>query len=393
MRCIKEFRRLGFFFWIIYEVYLILLLHIVLIIIAVGHFVKGAVGIMGMNFACAYCDKPYVSAQLTESTGNGVALYPCPDCLNISTIQFEEGRAELKPFGNMQDMREVFPVGSIPHEVLIRVRETAESLPPLPEVCRRIMLYAHDPLSSMDDIANELKEDPALATCVLKLANSAAFGGVTPITRLDEACSRLGLKQIVRLVQTVGFGAMYRGVSNDDQEYMQMLWRHSIASAQAAYVLSLTRCPEHADLLFLAGLVHDLGALTITKILKHGSITHGTRLRTDEEAAAKFVSAWHSLAGAHAVDQRNMPADFVLTTYCHDQPEVAPCEKSQTLSKMVGIAEKISALCEAGYDEGSDLLTEEDPHAQEMRLTNEEIERITTRVKTDMESMLGAMAS
>ena len=84
-------------------------------------------------------------------------------------------------------------------------------LPALPRVYASLTRRLESGDTSIEEIAELLEEDEALAARVLKLANSAYFGRDQSVTRLSAAAARLGTRLLKGLVLTAevdeGFGA------------------------------------------------------------------------------------------------------------------------------------------------------------------------------------------
>ena len=214
---------------------------------------------------CAYCEGP---ADIRRGMGVDaeVYLYACPLCLNVSLLRSQPKGLLSERLETEPDIREILPAGSIPSEILNRLRKAADDLPLLPEVCQRVVSLAHDPLSTMTDIAEAINQDPVIATKLLRLAIGGVWG-LHEITSLDQACARLGVREIVRTVQAIAYSGLYRAAKPSQRETLQALWRHTVAASQAAYEIARQKCPEEADEMFLAGLLHDLGAVVLINII------------------------------------------------------------------------------------------------------------------------------
>ena len=79
---------------------------------------------------------------------------------------------------------------------LQRILDEAERLPSMPAVAAEMLRLIEDETSSLDDFANALSMDPALAGKMLKMANSGLFALGAPVTTLQRATMVLGLKTV-----------------------------------------------------------------------------------------------------------------------------------------------------------------------------------------------------
>ncbi len=336
---------------------------------------------------CAYCEAPAMVRRSAGATWD-VYLFACPECLNVSLLRNRSNGVWAERLETEPDIRETLPPGSIPAEILGRIREAADDLPLLPEVCQRVVALAHDPLSTMTDIADAINQDPVVATKVLRLANSVAFGGTQEISSLDQACAWLGLKELVRTVQAIAYGGLYRSTKPSVRETLQTLWRHTVATAEAAHELALMRCPESADELFMAGLVHDLGAVLLINIIAHSPVTIASRLRTEREAAHDFEVKYHALAGIHVVSERNLPNTYAFTTFFHPKPADLPADEHREAVLVVRAAERLAETCGYGFDGGPEPVSADDPELAELALSAEDLEQVQTQVSNAVEALL-----
>jgi HD-like signal output (HDOD) protein len=340
---------------------------------------------------CAYCEAPIEMRRGMAAHGEAY-LYACPVCLNVSLLRRRSNGLWADRLEAAPDVREALPVGSVPAEILGRLRKAVDDLPLLPEVCQRVVSLAHDPLSTMGEMADAINQDPVIATKLLRLANSVAFGGVHEVTNLDQACARLGIKEIMRTVQAIAYSGLYRGAKPSQRKALQGLWQHTIATAQAANEIAQIKCPEDADELFLAGLLHDLGAVVLINIVAQSPVTLSSRLREDPELAHGFEVKYHALAGIHVVSERSLPNTFAFTTYFHPNPQEVPVAGPRRHVLIVRVAERVAEACGYEFDGGDEVLSVEDPEVSELELTSEDLDRLQTNVKERVESLLDVMA-
>ena len=88
-----------------------------------------------------------------------------------------------------------------------RIRAAVDSneiqLPPRPELAIRLQeLLQDEDNCDAKQVAELVQNSPAVAAALLACANSAAFGGLRPISDLHQAIARLGLKRVGSLVTT-----------------------------------------------------------------------------------------------------------------------------------------------------------------------------------------------
>src|SRR5436305_690928 len=131
----------------------------------------------------------------------------------------------------------------------------------LPEVTAKIVQTVEDPKSTAAQLHKIVAHDPALATRILKVVNSAFYGLPGQIGSVERAIVLLGLNAIKNIAVAASLGQLFRGVKLTDKFNAKDLWTHCIAVGVAARELARQMKVPIADEAFLAGLIHDTGIL------------------------------------------------------------------------------------------------------------------------------------
>ncbi|HEY0254203.1 MAG TPA: HDOD domain-containing protein, partial [Kofleriaceae bacterium] len=141
------------------------------------------------------------------------------------------------------------------------------TLPPYPAVATQLQRLPRDTVK-LSEVSAIVATDATLAASVLRQASSVAFGGVPPAT-LEAALGKLGLDTVVRTAITVALGKS-AGAAGPLADMRRDEWRRSLLSAVFAKELASRRGidPNQA---FLAGLLHDFGALVALACLEEES--------------------------------------------------------------------------------------------------------------------------
>src|SRR5436305_10629835 len=131
----------------------------------------------------------------------------------------------------------------------------------LPEVTAKIVATVEDPKSTAAALHKIVAHDPALATRILKVVNSAFYGLPGQIGSVERAIVLLGLNAIKNIAVAASLGQLFRGIKLTDKFTAKDLWTHCIAVGVAARELARQMKVPIADEAFLAGLIHDVGIL------------------------------------------------------------------------------------------------------------------------------------
>lgn len=121
---------------------------------------------------------------------------------------------------------------------------------------------------SVDKCAALINRDQALASEILKEANSSFYGGLKNVVTINDAMVRLGSKEVLRLTLQVSQRGLYRCRNKGLNMLLEKLWKHSLGCALGAYWLA--RHAGYQGLMqeaFLGGLLHDIGQLFLIKVL------------------------------------------------------------------------------------------------------------------------------
>ncbi len=149
-------------------------------------------------------------------------------------------------------------------------------LPSPPGVALRILALAQDPDVLMATAADTIGLDPALSARMLRIANSPLYASRRRVENLSQALTLLGLNATLTLA--LGFSlasAIRKPASGCLAE--EAIWRRSVIAGLASRLLGERMSLRKLEELMLAGLLQDIGALTL--------------LQLDREAYAPMLSA------------------------------------------------------------------------------------------------------
>ena len=147
------------------------------------------------------------------------------------------------------------------------VLAAAQRLPTTAQVFAQINRMLDDPQASLEDVADLVRIEPVLSFRVLQLANGAFYGFRTPCSDLHEAITRLGFREVNRLVGMVAaqhlcanFLSVY-GISGE------LFWSDSLCSALACEWLTHRHAFSDVRTAYTAGLLRSVGKVVMHRIL------------------------------------------------------------------------------------------------------------------------------
>ncbi len=160
-----------------------------------------------------------------------------------------------------------------------RINNDTLVLPTLPEVAIKVRQAADNPDVNLMQMSDVIGQDPALSARMIKVANSAIMGRAVKVSNLQQAVTRIGLRQIKNIATAMAMEQLF--VSNNEliKGYMSKAWQktlnvagHSI-TLMAFYLQNNKRTSLNSDAITLASLVYNIGVLPIlTEAERHPEV-------------------------------------------------------------------------------------------------------------------------
>ena len=132
-------------------------------------------------------------------------------------------------------------------------------LPMIPRVVQKLLVALRDPDIDARKVAQALAQDPVLSAKVLRLANSAFFGGQRSMASIDAAVAMIGMQALNRLIVACGVASSFDDIPGID---MPTFWRDSLIAATAAHRMA-PRLEGDAEEAYVCGLLHATGHLIL----------------------------------------------------------------------------------------------------------------------------------
>lgn len=255
------------------------------------------------------------------------------------------------------------------NEYLEKLLLQINDVPTLPQSVLRVMQMTEDPLCSASDLAQVLQADPAMATKILKLANSAFYGFRQQITNIPQAVTLLGFATLKNALLAAAVFDVFRVAATGFD--LPALWKHSVATATAAKMIAKRARFPHAEKAFTAGLMHDVGKIMIARYLPSGlSVIVGLTKEglSMYDAEQQVLGLAHPAIGAWVMGRWALPTTLVEAVQFHHHPT-----RSQNSFDLAGIVYLANALTHrAQIGSGGDALVREiDPLVLEYFNLNE----------------------
>jgi len=232
-------------------------------------------------------------------------------------------------------------------------------LPAFPVIAQKLLALKLDTDQGEQQMMLLIAQDPLISARIIGLANSPLHGTSRKIDSANDAAMMLGLTRVKSVATGIAVMSLVsQPIGRFDP---QELWLHNMCVAFA--MLPVVRAMPVAkrppdDLIFLAGMLHDIGYLALAYLDPQRSDDLHTRMiiETDRlaiEVERELLELTHEELGAELAKHWNLPDDLVAAIRYHHAPDAQGAEETLPLARLINITEKlipISGLHESvGY--------------------------------------------
>lgn len=174
--------------------------------------------------------------------------------------------------------------------------QSCTSIFTLPEIYFRVREVVDDSNSTMEDLAEILKLDPAISARLLRIVNSPIYGFPKQIDTISRTVSLLGTQAIIDLVTATTVGKTFAGVPIQLMD-VSKFWHRSVLCALLAGKIAKSCGIQDSERFFVEGLLRDLGHYVLYQY-------------APERAQSALIEAGYLDASLAEVEQSNIGCDF-----------------------------------------------------------------------------------
>ena len=204
----------------------------------------------------------------------------------------------------------------------------ADVLPTISTIARQLLSLQLDTEKGEQELLDLVKSDPVISARLIGMANSPVFVVGRRISTVNDAALVLGLS-IVKSVATVI--ALTEPIRIRESKIFNLsdLWLHSFSIAAGMRFLASrlpARLKQDENMLFLAGLLHDMGYLVMAHLepAKFDAFISHVESRPDESSIDIERSEFgitHAEIGGMMARKWNLPEEAVHVIEGHHNPE------------------------------------------------------------------------
>ncbi|GAB6068230.1 HDOD domain-containing protein [Methylothermus subterraneus] len=236
--------------------------------------------------------------------------------------------------------------------------ESERDLVSLPDVLFRLQAAIDDPRSTAETIGAIIACDPALTARLLRLANSPVYGFGGRIDTISRAVTLVGMEPLYHLALATCAVSAFRNLPVQLIN-MDEFWVQSVYCAVVARSLAREAKVLYPERLFVAGLLHAIGALLI--YLKCPDPAREILLASQGKRQLvpllekDLLGFTYAEVGAEIARRWNMPAWLEEAIGCHLNPETASRYPLETA--LVHLADRLTDVLVQG-DAVEDVLAD-----------------------------------
>ncbi len=226
------------------------------------------------------------------------------------------------------------------------------SLPPLSPVAAKLVELAADDNCSASDLANLIEKDPSLSIRLLKLANSAFFRTLYPVTTLTQAIVKIGIQHLRIMALSVSLRDVFPMGKVGPLDY-EKFWRISIYRSLIAKHLAIQVKICNPEEAFVSSLVMEIGLLVFFDFFAK-EIPEGFEFNLD---SIEDLLLWenehfdidHRKIGEAALRYWKFPEHMIFCRQAFD--ESLGSEDCDPLIKVCQVANAISGILSSRSDD------------------------------------------
>lgn len=256
-------------------------------------------------------------------------------------------------------------------------------LPVPPAGVALVMQRACDPEVSFADLSRCIQHEPALATEVLRLANSSAYSSGKEVSSVHQAVLVLGSRTIRNMAVSCAVRAAIGDVVAPGFD-VNRFWENSLRRAILAQILA-QRVGGVDDIdAFTVGLIQDVGTLLLA--VRHpqraAALDAATRLPGKERLVREVALTGenHPHAFSEAAKEWKLPEDLVTAVRFHHNPGAArPDTRLRRLVEVCHVADAIADVVQV------------DPKHGPLLIATDVVERLELSAPLKMEEVIGEL--
>ena len=221
------------------------------------------------------------------------------------------------------------------------------SIPARPDLLIKLQNIMAEESPNLNDIADAISEDVAMAAIILKTINSPLYGLARTVSDIRKSVKYIGIQGISSLVTSI---LLKREFNQDHEDVFEKFWQNATNIANTmVYIGKKVGANSTAEKLFSIGLFHDCGIPVLT--LKYNNYSDVLQLAEQTPSKAlpeieeRIYAVNHATIGYYVATSWRLPKDICqLILRHHDRQLLAKLDNSimQSEFAILKMAENIA---------------------------------------------------
>ena len=232
--------------------------------------------------------------------------------------------------------------------------KSAKRLPSPPGTAMRVLALCEQDESDINKVSDVIMSDPALASRLLKFANSPSAGVGREVTSVRQAILLLGLRSVMLIA--LGFSLAKSSKKSYGRFDLDDFWSRSYAAAiTARHVVGLMSVDADREEAFTAALLAGIGQLALAQGVtsEYDKVVEAVTSGSDcIESEREHLGLDHVEFGAQLLSEWNLPEVLVDAVKYQLEPASAN-ERATPLAAAVQVARQLADVFTAqdGWDD------------------------------------------
>jgi len=224
-----------------------------------------------------------------------------------------------------------------------------DKLPSLPHVLLQLLEICHDESLSFTDLANILRQDPALYARVYSACHRHQCGPNMPqqtddTLPIENSLQRLGLNTIKSIAVTAAVQQFFSRTSLERTDFLKQHWHHSLYCATVSRSIAKLCDYSNIEEAYTTGLLHDIGQLVLETAYPEKYTSAFAQLSEDEIFHTLELDEFectHQQVGAQLLKKHGANS-FVYDAVLYHHESVEHIQDAHPLVKIINVANMLT---------------------------------------------------